>query len=70
MMATKEQQGNTSSPNVDVDVNGGMIPAINKLQSNMEMLKSENESPKKELSTVISKTKQCQKLQSRMSFES
>lgn len=40
-----------------MDVNGEMIFAIKKLTSDMEMLKSENESLKKELSIVKSKTK-------------
>lgn len=38
MMTTEEQQGNTSSANVEVDVNGEMILAIKKLQSDMEAL--------------------------------
>lgn len=56
-MADGEQQDNASSQGEDVDVNGEIIAAIKKVQSDMETLKSDNENFKKELSTMKSKTK-------------
>lgn len=60
-MVNDEQWGETSTQEDNVDVNREMAATLKKSQLEMEILRFENESPKKEVATAKSKTKMTSK---------